>query len=86
MGEAAPPVRVCSGGLAEAARLIGECLHSEAGHDSDGEGGAASTCREREGGGRRMRREGLHEAESGFQGGVLHAVRRVGRRQKQQRM
>ena len=42
MGEAAPPVRVCSGGLAEAARLIGECLHSEAGHDSDGEGGAES--------------------------------------------
>ena len=28
-------VRVCSGGLAEAARLIGECLQSEAAADSD---------------------------------------------------
>ena len=35
LGEAAPPVRMCHGGLVEAARLVGECLRSEAAVDSD---------------------------------------------------
>ena len=35
LGEAAPPVCMCHGGLVEAARLVGECLRSEAAVDSD---------------------------------------------------
>merc|ERR1719424_174498 len=35
LGVAAPPVRMCHGGLAEAARLVGDCLRSEAAVDSD---------------------------------------------------